>query len=104
MLLSESKNMARGISTALAWTLVLTVYITDYAFDKSLLPLFGYRHDQYALLTVDTPFLWNNQSTLEIIYLFYNTLILLSESKNMARGISKRTLATLVIKVPIMPA
>ena len=28
-----------------------------------------------------------------------NTLILLSESKNMARGIGKRTLATLVIRV-----
>ncbi len=47
-------------------------------------------------ITVDTPFLWNNQSTLQIIYLFYNTLILLSEIKNMVRGISKRTLATLV--------
>ncbi len=32
-----------------------------------------------------------------IIYLFYNTLILLSESKNMAIGVSKRTLATLII-------
>ncbi len=32
---------------------------------------------------------------LQIIYLFYNTF----ERKNMARGISKRTLATLVVHV-----
>ena len=70
---------------------------TDYAFDKGFHPLFGYRQFK----TIGMHFLVKQSKHIaNITYLFYNTLvILLSESKNMARGISKCTLATLVVTV-----
>ena len=52
----------------------------------------GHLRRSVCTINCGHPFLvkqsWNNQSTLQIIYLFCNTLILLSEIKNMARGIS----------------